>query len=473
MSTEAGSRRAGSRARRRRAYLGGFAAVLLLLAVTGLAGAAAGATQGPRVTRVSVDAAAAVQASGSRLIVTTTQSLRAVRPAQVSVEPAAAFTVDTQGRSVGVRFTLPLHDDTRYTVRLREVIGVGGGPASILTQTFRTPALEVYLLRRAPSGDRIVRTDLHGAHPVTVLRNAHIEDFRATSSHLVALVVDGSGRSGLLVTDLDGRHPRMLRLPGAGSVSAVQSADRGELIGYLFSAADAASGGTTAALYVASLKDDAKDAAPTKVAVSGPDKRVADWHFVPDSDSILLLNYGGRVLLSGSTGQGAADLGTGVTIDGIARGSSTAVLERADGLYTVNLATGRQQPLVDPRGASGFLGTVTPLPGTGAGTVRPYTVVDDSGSTATTVYRVADSGSTRPLLQITPGDALLQTCAAPSGRYVAVLVAPGIVANAYDGYQLPMPKRVVTHIVDLSSGRQVSTLDGFDISWCQVPPVSM
>lgn len=473
MSTEPRSRRAGSLSRRRRAFAGGFAGVLVLLAVVGLAGAAAGATQGPRVTRVSADPAAAVQASGSRLIVTTTQSLRAVRAGQVTVSPATPFTVDTQGRSVGVRFTLPLHDDTVYTVRFRDVAGLGAGPASTITQAFRTPALDVYLLQRSPSGDRIVRADLSGAHAVTVLRNAHIEDFRATSSHLVALVADGAGRSGLLVTDLRGRHARMLRLPGAGAVSALQSADRGELVGYLFSAADAASGGTTAALYVASLKDDAAHDAPTRVAVSGPDPRVADWRFVPDSDSILLLNYAGRVLLGSSTGARATDLGTGVTIDGIARGSSTAVLERADGLYTVDLADGRQQPLVEPRGVAGFLGTVTPLPGTGAGTVRPYTVVDDSGATATTVFRIADSGRATSLLPIAPGDALLQTCASPSGRYVAVLVAPGIVANPYDGYQLPMPKRVVTRIIDLGTGGQVSALDGFDISWCQVPPVSM
>ncbi len=72
--------------------------------------------QGPRVTDVQVDPAAAVAASGSRVILTTTQSLEKVDPSQVQVDPATPFTVDTSGRSVGVRFTLPLRDDTDYTI---------------------------------------------------------------------------------------------------------------------------------------------------------------------------------------------------------------------------------------------------------------------------------------------------------------------------------------------------------------------
>ncbi len=58
----------------------------------------------------------------------------------MTVTPATPFTVDTSGRSVGVRFLLPLHDDTEYTVRIDDVEGLGGGPAATLTETFRHPA---------------------------------------------------------------------------------------------------------------------------------------------------------------------------------------------------------------------------------------------------------------------------------------------------------------------------------------------
>ena len=49
-------------------------------------------------------------------------------PSQVTVTPETPFTVDTSGRSVGVRFGLPLYDDTEYTVAFDDVQGLGGGP---------------------------------------------------------------------------------------------------------------------------------------------------------------------------------------------------------------------------------------------------------------------------------------------------------------------------------------------------------
>ena len=67
-------------------------------------------------------------------------------------------------------------------------------------------------------------------------------------------------------------------------------------------------------------------------------------------------------------------------------------------------------------------------------------------------------------------DAVLQTCVSPSGRYLAVVVAPDAAANPYDRYELPMPERVESHVIEISSAEEVVTLAGFDISWCQVPP---
>lgn len=472
MSTETATRRSRTSRRRGRAFAGGFVAVVAVLAALTLVGAAASNAQGPRATAVQVDPAAAVAASGSRLIITTNQSLGKVPASHVKVTPAAAFTVDTEGRSVGLRFTLPLHDDTAYTVRISDVKGLGGGPATTITEGFRTPAMHAYLLQRTSSGDTIVRTDLAGTEPLPVFRNDHIEDFRATSSHLVMSVRTDDDKAMLIVTDLQGKHERDLPLPGDGDIRNLQSADRGELVGYTYSDADlSATTGRESALFTASLKDSEAKVKPTPVAVSGTEKRVSDWRFVPDTDSLVVLTYDGRLLLSGASGSNAADLGTGTTIDGIARGSSRAVIERADGLFTLDLTDGTQAPLVDATGVTGTLGTTTPMPGEKAGTVRPYSIVDAAGTgRGTTVYRVADDGAATSVLTIPGTDAVLQTCVSPSGRYVAVLVAPDVVANPYDGYELPMPAKVQTHIIDLTDDKRVSAITGFDISWCQVPP---
>lgn len=445
--------------------------MLGVLAVVGLAGAAANTAQGPRVTHVEVDPAAAVQASGSRLIITTNQSLRTIDPAQIEVTPAAAFAVDTSGRSVGLRFSLPLHDETEYTVRIRDVEGLGGGPATSITQTFRTPALTAYLLQRSPNGDTIFRTDLAG-QAYTVFRAKHIEDFRATSSHLVVSTLDDAGHAKIVVTDLAGKGERSLKLPGDGTVMSLQAADRGELVGYTFSDANLGSGGTReSVLYIASAKDADADAAPEAVAVPGTEKRVADWRFVPDTDSLLVLTYDGRMLLSGSDGAGATDLGTGTEIDGIARGSSVAVIERADGLFAVDLTDGTEKPLVQATGVTGIQGVITPIPGAGAGTVRQFFVLDAEGAPqATDVYRVTDAGAATKVFTAPAADSVMQTCVSPSGRYIAVVVAPDIVDNAYDAYLLPIPRTVQTHIVELADGHEVANMKGFDLSWCQTPP---
>lgn len=476
MSTDAPTRRTTARKRRGRAFVLSFAVVAVALAVVGLAGAAATTAQGPRVTDVQVDPAAAVAASGSRMILTTTQSLHEVDASQVTVSPATPFTVDTSGRSVGVRFLLPLHDDTAYTVRIDDVEGLGGGPAATLSESFRTPPIEVFLLTRGEQSDTIFRTDLSGESATPVFTDDHIEDFRATSSHLVVSVRTPDDIAELIVTDLDGTGQRTLPLPGDGVITNLQSADRGELIGYTYSDADLSdAGGQESALYTASLKDAAADDAPTSVAITGAEPRVAEWRFVPDTDSILLLDFAGALLLTDATGADPVSLGAAVAIDGIARGSSHAVIQRADGLFVLDLTDGTETPLVDPVSDLGTPRAVTPLPGEGAGTLRTFSLVYENAAVlSTTVALVADDGTTTPVFEVDPADAVLQTCISPSGRYAAILVAPDIVDNRYDTYMLPIPRKVQTHVVELGdvpeAEREVVAMTGFDISWCQVPP---
>jgi hypothetical protein len=438
--------------------------------VLGLAGAAASVAQGPRITDVSVDPAAAAEASGSRLIVTTSQTLADVDPSQVTITPAAPFEVDTSGRSIGVRFTLPLWDDTEYTVEIADVASVSGGPAATIAETFRTPAAHMFLLQRAgaPDGDDLIyRTDLTGQNAVPVFSHAHIEDFRATASHLVVSVRTDDDSPGLIVTDLDGSNERELALPGDGFVSNLQSADRGELIGYTFSDAElTAESGRESRLYTASLKD--PDADPAEIAVEGADPRVAEWRFVPDTDSILLLSFDGSLLLTGSGGDGATALGAAMTIEGIARGSSQAVVDRAEQTAVIDLTDASEEPLVTPGTDLGGVSSVTPLPD--GSTIRTAAVLEDDVPTGrTSVALVGPDGETRLLTEIAETDAVLQVCVSPSARYAAVLVAPDAVSNSYDTYQLPLPERPETRVLQISDGDPVIALNGAAISWCQVP----
>jgi len=124
------SRRSHRQRRRARGFSVRVLAVVAVLGVVALAGGLVTTLQGPRVTSAQSDAAAAVSSAGSRLIFETTQSLQKVDASQVTVTPAAPFTVDTSGRSVGIRFTDPLWDETTYTIRIDRLAGLGGGPTS-------------------------------------------------------------------------------------------------------------------------------------------------------------------------------------------------------------------------------------------------------------------------------------------------------------------------------------------------------
>nr|WP_206686928.1 hypothetical protein [Microbacterium invictum] len=434
-----------------------------------MGGATLTLAQGPRTTGVQVDPEAAISASGSRVIFTTTQSLEEVSPEQVTVEPATEFTVDTSGRSVGVRFALPLWDDTEYTIRIDEVTGVGGGPASTLEETFTTPALQFQLLQRGEDGDTIFRSDLAGDGQ-SVFTHAHIEDFRATRTHLVVSTIDAGG-SHLVVTDLEGGDERELPLPGDGLVGNLQSADRGDVVGYTFTDADlGADGGQESALYTASQRPADADAPPTPVVLDGGDPRVVDWRFVPGTDSILMLTFDGALnLVSGTE---AVALGTAIGIDGIARGSSQAVVERIEGPVVIDLATGEEEPLAATDPTAGQVSSVTPLPGESGATLRVLAQVDGFDLLSTDVAVVDAGGAARVVASLAAEDTLLQTCVSPSGRYAALLVAPDAVDNPYDGYLLPLPERLETRIVALEDGTDVVALTGFDISWCQNgPPV--
>ncbi|MEV4686615.1 hypothetical protein [Microbacterium sp. LWH3-1.2] len=472
MSTDRTSRRSRSRRRRGRAFVGTFAIVVGLLAVLGLAGAAASVAQGPRVTEAYVDPEAAAAASGARLIVTTTQSLAEVDPSQVTITPATPFAVDTSGRSVGVRFTLPLWDDTEYTVTIDDVASLGGGPTATITQTFRAPAAEVFLMQRGTNaGDLIYRTDLAGQNAVPVFRHAHIEDFRATAQHLVVSVRTDDDQAGLVVTDLDGENAHELPLPGDGYVSNLQTADRGERIGYTFSDAELSTdSGRESRLYTASLSD--PTAEPVAIEVEGADPRVAEWRFVPDTDSILLLSFDGSLLLTGSESSSSAPtaLGDAMTIEGIARGSGEAVVDRPDLAAVIDLTDASEEPLVASDIDLGGTTSVTPLPD--GSTIRTAAVLDADGvpTGRTSVARVGADGATTMLTEIADTDAVIQVCVSPSARYLAVLVAPDAVTNSYDTYQHPLPERPETRILEVADGDPVVALNGASISWCQVPP---
>ncbi|WP_435748282.1 hypothetical protein [Microbacterium sp. PMB16] len=442
-------------------------AVLGVLVLVGTGLGIVSLLQGPRLSAVQVEPDQAIESSGSRVILTANQALAEIDPKQVTVEPAVPFTVDASGRGIGVRFTVPLDDSTKYTVRVSGVTGVGGGPTTDLTTSFSTPAASFFLLNRDVDGkDKIFRTDLTGDGKV-VFSHEQINDFRATSTQLVVSVADDDG-SRLLVMDRDGKNERELELPGDGYVGAIQVSERGGLVGYSYSDRKLSdTEGRASVLVTQSLNGKDK---PKIIEVGDAEASVFAWQFVPDSAAVLFIDFDGALsLVDRSTDAGVQSLGLAATIQGISRGTYTAIVERLDGaVVELNLADGSEQPLAASDPDYGTATSITPFPG---GTLRHVVARDDAGMPiGQAVVRVDDDGAATPLVEVSSADSILQACASPSGQYAAVVVAPDLANNPYDGMLLPLPGKVETHLIDMESGKEIVALTGFDASWCATAP---
>lgn len=452
----------------RRRFVVTLVAVLGVLVVVGTGLGIASLLQGPRISDVQVDAAQAIESSGSRVILTANQALADIDPAQVTVEPEVPFTVDASGRGVGVRFTVPLDDSTKYTIRVADVVGAGGGPTTTLTTSFTTPPSNIFLLRRDVEGeDTIFRTDLSGEKAVPVFAHDKINDFRATSTQLVVSVEEDEG-SRLLVMDREGKDQRELKLPGDGYVGAIQVSERGGLVGYSYSDKELSdTEGRASVLVTQSLSGDDD---PQIIEVAGAEASVFVWQFVPDSAAVLFIDFDGALsLVDRSSDAGVQSLGLAAMIQGISRGTYTAIVERLDGaVVELDLADGSEQPLAASDPDYGTASSITPYPG---GTLRHVVARDEEGlPVGQVVVRVDDDGAATPLVEVGSTDSILQACASPSGQYAAVVIAPDLANNAYDGMLLPLPENVETHLIDMASGEEIVALTGFDASWCQTAP---
>lgn len=450
--------------------------VVAVLAVLCGLGGVFSLVQGPRISDVSADPRAATTSSGARVVLTSNQALEAVSDEQVTVTPDADFTVDASGRTVGVRFTAPLHEATTYTVRVAGARGVGGGATADLTTTFTTPTQPVYLLRRSVTGDDMIyRAEIAdgGARDESVIYTApHIEDFRQTPSGLLISLVDGTGDDGVarvVVTDADGDNEREVRLPGDGFVTGLQMSDRGQLLGYQFSDVGVDGGqNRSSQLFISDLHE--PDAEPAPFEVAGEAVSIDHWQFVPDSSAILAVEFSGELMLTDPRdGKTITNLGAVKSLDAITRGSYTALVDRYETYTSVDLRTGLDTVITPPQGV-GTLDTVVPL--ADGGLLWALTQRDDAGMPTGTTLIVESAGTQRELLTVPIDDPYIDMCASPSGDRVAVTVSPGRVNDTYDLYRQPLPQQVRTYVYSVADGTRLADLAGFDISWCDAGPFS-
>ena len=443
-----------------------YAAVLAGILVASTAAAGASVAAGPRVSAVLSDPAAATTVSGSRVIFTANQALAEVSAAQVRIEPEVPFTVDTAGRDVGVRLAEPLQDGTRYTLTISDVVGRSGGPPSTFSTSLETPRAEAFLLERSPDDDRIYRTTLDGATEETVFEHPRIEDFRSSPRGVVVALRTEQGDSELVVVREDGRVDEV-RLPAVGRLARLQLSDSGDRFAYTWT--DPSVEGIPvrdSVVFLGSIS--APDAKPEQLDLGTSDPRIDDFRFVQGTTSLLLVTRGDDLLLADPVAEGEpVTLGKASIIDDVSRTEPVAYVRTAEGPQIVDLRDGSRTPAAgaDPEFGQPFAAEEV----TGNGTLLTYLRLSDSGELeGQTVVMRAPSADSRVIAEVATTDAILQVCAAPSGRWVGVVVAPDIAANPLDDAILAMPETVETRIFSLESD-DTQVMPGLAISWCRAP----
>lgn len=453
--------------------------VIALLALLATVGAVLGLAQGPRVSSVSSEPERAVQAAGSRVVITANQALQPIDAAQVSVSPSTGFTVDASGRTVGVRFDRPLAEGTDYTIRIAGAKGVGGGAASTLETSVTTPRRDVFALRRATTGDDMIyRATLgsDGTSDESVVFSAdQIEDFRQTASGLVVSLIE-KGRARIVLLDADGSNARDLRLPGPGSITHLQVSDRGNLIGYLFSDMGVEGGGDRESqLMISSSRE--PDREPQPFSVKKKPMSVASWQFVPETSSFLAVVFGGDLMLADPSADAEpAVLGTAVEIDDVTRGSYTALLAQMNGFSRIDLRTGTDEALTPPSMAPSVKGAtqVTPEKVRAlAGDDLLWTMAerDDIGIPIARTLVVQSGTEQRTLATVaSEKTVILDACPDPAGQRIALTETSELATDSYDEHLQPLPSRVTTRIIGAAEGEDLASLPGFDLSWCARGP---
>lgn len=472
MSTD--SHPATSRRRRRddharRRFRRALAATLGVLVLVGLVGVTAGLMQGPRVTSVAIDSDAVAELAGQRVVFTTNSPIEPVDESQITITPAAAFTLEHSGRYLAVQFTGPLDPDTDYSVVVAGTRSVGGGPSADLASHFRTGSPPIYIMQRHAGEDDIVfRTDLSGEQAVAVYAGPRVESFRASRSGVAVLSTSDAGTAALDAVRDGDEMPVAFTLPGEGSIDLLDISDR--FVGYVYTDLDIGTRGDAleAALFLARLDDPAAE--PVRVDL-GAESRIADWSFIPQTTSLLVLTFDGQLRLIDAASPAAEPvaLGSAQEIIAVEPGTGRAYIQRPDGPVVLDLTTLDDASVAEVADTQIVAGRLAPM--VGGGTVRVATRFTDDGQVEDQrVVRVSEEGGVESVFAVDdPDDVILTVCVSPSARYAAVMVAPDLSTDAYDGYRNPLPRVLHTHVVEIETGEEVAPLVGFGVNWCTGP----
>ena len=242
--------------------------------------------------------------------------------------------------------------------------------------------------------------------------------------------------------------------------------ENGTVIGFTLTSADAGIGQLNSnTLYTIDL--DAGRKVTAVVGIDGQPLRVLGWQFIPGSTSLLALSNDRSLLMVDPVAGTVTPLGQFSEFGMVSNDGAVVTMMDPMGLVALTIADGSQRRLTASPvlGEKGFLGATAML--TGADRIAKV-VVPDEGGTRFASLLVYDDGSESRILYQTPNakGSILDFSVSPNGQYVAIETVPNNAVSVSDGYFYDARSTsVTTIIVDVVSGAQVRSFEGFALDW--------
>ena len=439
-------------------------AVVVVLALLCGGFAVLGYVQGPKLSSAQVDTTLVTERPGQQLRLVANQPLAEVDAADVSVTPAADFTVTTSGSVVAVEFAAPLAYAARYVVEIGGVTNRVDDQAATLRYEFTTGTPPIFYLDRGDSGDEIVRTTLRGTERTVVYAAPRIQQFALLGTAAAAVTTElDDGTSALELVSFDDGGVEPIGLPAAGVVDRLDAASDGVTIAFTLTTAD---GLYNDSLLMLNL-DQGRDIEPVP-ALDGTPLRVSTAFFVPGG--VVLAAHDERdeavVLVDTATGT-VTPLGTYTSLDSVSTDATRLGVTNPFGPVSLSIAD-----LDGTEFAPSPIGGVTPYPGDfqlmrGTALVQHVVLADYDANTFLNLFVYDDGEVSRELFRtIDNAGSIGRIRVSPNDQFAAVEVVPNVEKSVSDGRLVdPRSTSVTTVVVDISTGSVVQSVAGFDLNW--------
>ena len=440
-----------------------FTAVVVVLALLCGGFAALGYVQGPKLSSAQIDTDQVTERSGQQLRLFANQPLAAVTPDDVTITPAAAFSVTTSGAVVAVEFEQPLLYAAHYVVEVDGVTSEFDDQGSTLSYEFTTGSPPLYYLDRGETTDDIVRTVVKGTERTVVYSAPRIQEFALLGTTAAVSADAGDGTSTLSLVSFDDGGVEPITLPAPGSIENLHAADDGVTIGFTLSTADGTYDDTLMTLDF----EAGRDVLPVK-ALDGTSLAVSNWFFIPGGVTLAAQNSadGGVLMVDTSTG-GVTPLGAFSSLESLSTDATRLGVTNPFGPVALSIAD-----LSDTEFAPSPIDGVRPFAGEfqlmrGNDLVQHVVLVDYSANAFENLL-VADDGENSRQIFRTKDDAgsIGDFSVSPNDQYVAVEVVPNVATSVSDGY--PVNDRstsVTTIVIDIATGAQVKSVAGLGLQW--------